>query len=120
MSNYNAHEDPNNNVPTEIEDEETEATPLSPAELLDKAMDLMPGRELLPYLSTIIYLRKYRDYSWRGIASWLAVNGNIKSSHTTVCNFYKHIMESHLQGQDEAYARECFEEVEARYHTQDQ
>lgn len=78
-------------LPPEIEDEETLAEPLSPSELLNKALNLMPGRDLLPYLTTIIYLRKTKGYSWRGISSWLKENGNIETSHTTVCNFFDYV-----------------------------
>lgn len=111
------HEELDDRVPPEIQDEETEASPLSPSELLDKAMNIMPGRELMPYLSTIIYLRKYKDYSWRGISSWLSENGNVKSSHTTVCNFYKYVTEENLSPEDEIFVRTCFEEVDIKIHT---
>ncbi|TVP80230.1 MAG: hypothetical protein EA353_04400 [Puniceicoccaceae bacterium] len=79
------------NIPPEIEDDETLTEPLSPSELLDKALNIMPGGELLPYLTTIIYLRDHKKYSWRGVATWLKENGNIETSHTTVCNFYKYV-----------------------------
>lgn len=60
----------------------------SPSSLLIAAIRKIPGEELLPYLATIRYLRKFHEMSWRGISDWLFSNGNIKVSHNTLSRFY--------------------------------
>lgn len=98
-------------LPEEIENEDMASEPLSPSDLLGVALSETPGRELMPYLTTILYLREHKKFSYRGIAKWLKEKGNLETSHTTVARLYQYVTEHPHYSDELREAREELDEI---------
>jgi hypothetical protein len=98
-------------LPEEIENEEMASEPLSPSDLLGVALSETPGKELMPYLTTVLYLKEHKKFSYRGIAKWLKEKGNIETSHTTVSRLYQYVTEHPHYSEELREAREELDEI---------